>query len=140
MVTLSSIRVRLEHTLLALLEQRDDDGTLLRHEVRHLLGVVELMEDAPSAEFDEVVLRSRDLVSRVRVYAEREGVYLGPGTMSETLVMSLADVHRAMTPGSTAPPPEVAALIAEAQSVGDVADTVPPSRETIPDPEEKEQC
>ena len=134
MVTLSSVRVRLEHVLLTLLDQRDDDGTLLRHEVRALLGVAELMRDVPGADLDAVVERMKILVSHVREYAEREGIYLGSGTMSETVVMSLEDVRRAMGTGSTAPPPSVAELIAEAQGLSPESEhPAPPSRPTLPD-------
>lgn len=143
--TLASLRARLEHILLALIDQRDDDGTLLRHDARALLGTISLMLDAPQVveeQFKVVFERCRVIVEGVRAYAEREGVYLGPDTMSETLVMSPEEVRRAlerkMRPGDTEPPRDVLEMIADAQSFDEEAfPTSPPSRETMPDPDEK---
>jgi hypothetical protein len=143
--TLSGLQARLEHILLALIDQRDDDGTLLRHEARALLGTVSLMLDSATGveeQFGIVVARGVSIVERVREYAEREGVYLGPGTMSETLVMSPEEVKRAlsasMRPGDTEPPRDIVAMIEDAQDVGgEEFPTAPPSRETMPDPEER---
>ena len=98
------------------------------------LAYLRAVRDASTIEGEKVVERMKILVSHVREYAEREGIYLGSGTMSETVVMSLEDVRRAMGTGSTAPPPSVAELIAEAQGLSPESEhPAPPSRPTLPD-------
>ena len=123
---LSPLRIRLEHALLALGELDDDTGTHIRHDVRGLLGVIGLVIDTPGAATAErisgVMSRGHALIARVRAYADVTGLYLPSGTMSETVVLTSAEILRAlaeMEPGATEPPTALQDVIAEAQLAHD---------------------
>jgi hypothetical protein len=145
---LNATRSRLEHAVLALADQDDDDGTLLRHDARELLHVIGLVADTPGAattdRVSDLLSRGQALIERVRAYADRAGVYLGSGTMSETQVLSSEDVLRMlaeMRPGATEPPPALLpALIEAAEGPEPRHDTVPAPADTAAElPEEDER-
>ena len=121
---LANLRIRLDHALLALAEQDDVDGTLLRQDTRSLLNVIVLILDTKGAATPDrvpvVLSRGHALIERIRLYADVHNVYLPSGTMSETQIISTETIRQMlaeMHPGANEPPAELMPSIVEAFEV-----------------------